>query len=69
MSQTLTELLSRDPNECSKDDIKAIVQYFREKRAQFILGDMKAGASTRKQSKGEADAAAVTKNLKIEDML
>lgn len=69
MSSTLMELLSRDPFDCSRQDIDGIVEYYRGKRQQFVLADLKAGSATRKQSKGEAEAAAVTKNLNIGDML
>ncbi len=65
---TLVELMSRDPNDCDKADIEKIVKFFREKRTQFQLGDMKAG-STKPPAKGTAEAIAATKSLSIGDMI
>lgn len=39
----LAELFSRDPNKCTKDDIRAIVVAFRERRKQFNAGASLAG--------------------------
>lgn len=37
------ELFRRDPLNCSKQDIVAIVAAFRERRKQFNLGNLSAG--------------------------
>lgn len=68
MSATLIELMSRDPHDCSKQDIEEIVKYYREKRKQFSLGDMKAG-KTKAPTAKEAESLAATKSLSIGDML
>ena len=39
----IAELFARDPLELSKQDIGEIVNYYRQKRAQFNLGDKTAG--------------------------
>ena len=40
---TLSELFARDPNNCTRDDIKEIIKAYRERRAQFNLGNLSAG--------------------------
>lgn len=68
MSSTVIELMSRDPHDCSKQDIEEIVKYFREKRKQFSLGNMTAG-KVKAPTVKEAEAIEATKKLSIGDML
>jgi hypothetical protein len=49
----IAELFARDPNQCSDADIKAIIEDFRAKRAQFNLGNMMAGSTKPKASKAK----------------
>lgn len=39
----LATLFARDPNKCTKDDIRAIVLAFRDRRKQFNAGASLAG--------------------------
>lgn len=41
----IATLFARDPLDLSKQDIEAIVKFYREKRAQFNLGDKTAGST------------------------
>lgn len=41
----IAALFQRDPLDLSKQDIDDIVKYYREKRAQFNLGDKTAGST------------------------
>ena len=41
----IAELFARDPLELSKQDLGEIVTYYRQKRAQFNLGDKTAGST------------------------
>lgn len=40
---TLLELMSADPMKMTKEDIKQIIHFYRERRAQFNLGNITAG--------------------------
>jgi len=55
----LTELFSRDPLRLSKDDVRAIVLAYREKRKQFNLGGTLAGKVKPAPAKSMALANAV----------
>lgn len=46
----IAELFARDPLSLSKQDIGEIVKYYREKRAQFNLGDKTAGSTKKMKS-------------------
>lgn len=65
---TLTELMSRDPNDCDRAVIDEIVLYYRGKRGQFQLGDLKAG-SAKAPSKSTAEALEATKKMSLGDLL
>lgn len=41
----LSRIFALDPNKCTRTDIAQIVQAFRDRRAQFELGNMKAGST------------------------
>lgn len=41
----IAELFSRDPLKLTKEDIGEIISYYRQKRAQFNLGDKTAGST------------------------
>lgn len=45
----ITELFARDPLKLTKEDIKEIVDIYRSKRYQFVLGDKTAG-KTKKEN-------------------
>lgn len=63
----LSELFSRDPLKYSKDDISAIIAKMRESRAQFNLGNMKAGTVKPKAPpKTAAGKAAAALDLKLD---
>jgi hypothetical protein len=55
----LTELFSRDPLKLSKDDVKAIVLAYREKRRQFNLGGTLAGKAKVIPAKSQALMSAI----------
>lgn len=40
-------LFQKDPNHLTRDDLKEMAAYYREKRAQFNLGDTQAGSAKR----------------------
>lgn len=61
---TLIELMSRDPNDCDKADIVKIVEFYRSKRVQFQLGDMKAGSS-KPSSKATSEAINAAKGVDV----
>lgn len=50
-ASSLSELFSRDPMSLSRQDLLQIVKRLREARAQFNLGDMKAGSDKPKAAK------------------
>lgn len=65
----LAELFSRDPLKYSKDDLSVIIAKMRESRAQFNLGNMKAGTTKAKAPaapKTAAGKAAASLNLKLD---
>lgn len=64
----LMELLRRDPFGCSRTDIVEIVKAYRDRRAQFQLGNMSAG-KVKPPSEKEKAALSVTKGLDIGDLL
>jgi hypothetical protein len=41
----IADLFTRDPENLTKDDIRAIIAKYREARQQFILGAKQAGAA------------------------
>ena len=41
------ELFQKDPQGLTKDDLREMVRYYRDKRNQFDLGDRQAGATKR----------------------
>ncbi len=47
----IQRLFQEDPEKLTKEDLKPMVAYYREKRAQFMLGDKMAGAT--KKLKGD----------------
>ena len=65
---TIAELFSRDPNNCSKQDIRTLVEYYRTKWTQFNLGDLKAGSSKPRSAKDE-EAVQAAKKLNLDDLL
>lgn len=44
----INELFRKDPLTLTREDLTDIVQHYRNARAQFNLGDKKAGAPTKK---------------------
>jgi hypothetical protein len=58
------ELFARDPLELSKENIGEIIKYYREKRAQFNLGDKTAG-STKKMKQVEPKIKASAEELEL----
>lgn len=42
---TLMEIMQRDPNKCTREDMVVIVQTFRDRRKQFVIGNMSAGST------------------------
>jgi hypothetical protein len=63
----LQELFSRDPRELTKDNIDTIIAKMRESRAQFTLGNMKAGSMKPKAApKTAAGKAAASLGLKLD---
>lgn len=48
----IADLFARDPLSLTKPDIEVIVKYYREKRAQFNLGDKTAGATKKMKADG-----------------
>ena len=60
----LSRIMSLDPNKCTRTDIAQIVQFFRDRRAQFELGNMKAGST--KPATGKV--AELMKNVKSDDL-
>lgn len=48
----IADLFARDPLSLTKPDIEVIVKYYREKRAQFNLGDKTAGATKKMKTDG-----------------
>jgi hypothetical protein len=61
---TLMELMSRDPNKCTKDDIREIIKAFRERRQQFVLGNLSAGSTKAPTAK----FAEIMKSVKSDDL-
>lgn len=62
MSTPIAELFERDPMKLSEQDLKEIIQYLREARGRFALGDAKAGTPTSKKrpaAKPAVDASAI----------
>lgn len=56
----INELFRKDPLSCGKEDIRAIVEVFRQKRVQFNLGAKQAGNINKKlTAKEEATSKAV----------
>lgn len=55
----IAELFARDPLGLSKQEIGEIVTYYRQKRAQFNLGDKTAGSTKKmKEEKPKIKASA-----------
>lgn len=52
---TLSEIMSRDPNKCSRQDIDIIIDFYRKSRKQFA-----AGGFTTAPKKVTAKTAALT---------
>ena len=42
-TSTLSQLFALDPNKCTKNDIQEIIKAYRDRRAQFNIGNMSAG--------------------------
>jgi hypothetical protein len=62
----INELFRKDPLLCTTQDIQAIVLAFREKRAQFQLGNKMAGKTVTKLSAKETEAAGVVDLSKLD---
>lgn len=60
----LQELFSKDPLEHTKDDIAALVEELRKRRAQFNLGNTSAG-STKPKTEKQKQAAALADKLDL----
>lgn len=60
----INELFQRDPLTYSKSEgeVKAIVEYFRSRRAQFNLGNLKAG-NTKPLTDKQKQTLAIKENL------
>ncbi len=61
---TLIELMARDPNKCTREDIVAIVQAFRDRRKQFTIGNLSAGSTKAPTAK----VAETMKAVKADDI-
>lgn len=60
MSADIAELFVRDPLKLSEQDIDAVIKYYREKQAQFELGDKTAGSTKKmKAEKPEVKKSAL----------
>ena len=44
-TSTISELFARDPFKCTKDDIKSIIQFYRDQRVKFKLKELSGPAS------------------------
>lgn len=63
----LSELFSRDPLSLAKQDIEEIIKAQRASRAQFALGNMKAGKTPAKPKTAAGKAAAsLAEQIKLE---
>lgn len=58
---TLAQLFSKDPHKYTKDDKRALIAAYRERRKQFNLGQTQAGAVNKPLP---AKTAAVMKEIK-----
>jgi hypothetical protein len=61
----LAELFSRDPNKCTKDDVRSIIAAYRERRKQFNLGSAQAGSVKPLKGKAAESAKAVTADVDL----
>ena len=61
----LAELFSRDPQKCTKDDVRAIVAAFRERRKTFNLGMKTAGTTKALTGKAAETAKAISADVDI----
>lgn len=61
----IAELFARDPLSLSKDDRRQIIQFYRERRAEFNL----TGASVKKAPKEKAPPGDKIKTLDLDDLL
>lgn len=52
----LIDIFRKDPLDCSKQDIQAVVGAMRDRRAQFNLGNMSAGKVNVKETPKVAEA-------------
>lgn len=62
-STTLSQLFSKDPFKATKDDRKALIAAYRERRKQFNLGQASAGNVNKPLAKA---TAAVMKEVKTD---
>lgn len=62
----INELMRKDPLSCSKIDIQTVVAVYREKRAQYQLGNKMAGRTSVKLTAKETAAASVVDLSKLE---
>lgn len=61
----LHEILARDPRGYSQQDKQAIVQFYREKRNQYNLGNQKAG-NTKPPSAAQKEIQTLGKAMEID---
>lgn len=45
MTATIQEVMSRDPHDMSEEDMKILIETYRGRRGQFMLGNMQAGST------------------------
>jgi len=61
----LAELFSRDPNKCTKDDVRSIIAAYRERRKQFNLGSAQAGSVKPVKGKAAETAKMISSDVDI----
>jgi len=57
----VSEIFSRDPTSCSRDDIAQLVIAFRERRKQFLIGNATAGRTKPPTAKAQQSVQAAGK--------
>lgn len=57
----IAEIFARSPDDCTDDDMRAIIAAFRERRKQFNLGNMAAGSTKATTAKAKESISATGK--------
>lgn len=61
---TIQEIMSRDPHEMTTADMKVLIQTYRDRRGQYLLGNMTAG-STKNVTAKEKEASKIVGKLDL----